>query len=175
MAKTRQQKEDSVQQLVDRLGRMKSVVFTSFSGLTVADATMLRKSLRDSQIDYVVTKKSLLRRGLKDLQLDPAIADSFAGAAALAFGYEDEVMPAKLLAKFAKSNEAVSLLGGIVNGTYLDQKQIVALAALPGKEEMIAKTVWTIKAPLTGFVNVLAGNLRGLVTVLQAIRDAKPA
>lgn len=175
MAKSRQQKEVSVKDLTEKFQRMKSVVFSTFAGLSVKDSTQLRQTLRDQGIDYVVAKKSLMKRALADAKLDATIIDQVAGGSALAFGFEDEVMPAKLLATFAKDHEVVKLVGGVVNGEYLDESRIGALAKLPSREELVAKTVWTIKAPLTGFVNVLAGNLRGLITVLQAIKDKQPA
>lgn len=175
MAKTRAQKELTVKQLVEKLSTMKALVFISFAGLTVKEATLLRQTLREQQVDFLIAQKSLLRRALGQADLDPEIVDRVAGSAALAFGYGDEVMPARLLQKFGKDHPAVQLVGGVVQGAWLGAPEVQALAKLPNREELIAKTVWTIQAPLTGLVNVMAGNLRGLLNVLNALQAKQPA
>ena len=65
------------------------------------------------------------------------------------------------------------ILGGILEGAFISRDKVLALAALPGRLELLAKTVGTLQAPISGFVNVLAGNIRGLVNVLQAVKDEK--
>lgn len=175
MPKTRSQKSDELTALTAKLQKMKAVVFTKYDGLTVKETTELRRILRDQQVDLLVAKKTLFRKALKDVGLDASIVDQIDGAVSMAFGYEDEVLPAKLLKKFSASHQSVQLVGGIVQGQYVDQPQVTALAKLPGREELIAKTVWTIKAPLTGLVQVLSGNIRGLMTILLAIKDKQPA
>lgn len=175
MAKSRQSKELTVGQLTEKLQRMKAVVFTSFSGLSVKDVTELRKVLRESDIDYVVAKKTLLKRALSAATIDAAVTDRLEGGTAITIGYSDEILPAKLLKKFSKDHPAVALVGGIVNGSWVNAAGIEALAKLPGREELIAQTVWTIKGPLTGLVNALSGNLRSLINILTALKDKQPA
>jgi large subunit ribosomal protein L10 len=87
----------------------------------------------------------------------------------VAFSEVDDTAPARLLKKFVKEVPTVSILGGVVSGQYYDKSQMLALADLPSKPEMLAKLVGTIQAPVSSFVNVLAGNIRGLVNVLNAI------
>lgn len=175
MPKTRQQKEVTLTTLTDKLRSMKAVVFTTFSGLTVKDTTELRNQLRAEKIEMMVAKKNLMRLALKDASLDPAMVDHIEGSVAMVFGYEDEVLPAKLLSKFAKGNESVKLVGGIADGQFMNAAQIAQFAKIPGKQELLTQTVWTLKSPITGMVNVLAGNLRGLLTLLQALKDKQPA
>lgn len=175
MAKTRQQKEITVSDLTDKLRRMKALVFTSFAGLTVKEVTELRGKLRELQIDHLVAKKSLLRRSLKDAGLDIGIADQLQGGSAMTFGYEDEITAAKVLQTYGKEHKALTLVGGIVNGGWYSAKQMETLAKLPGRQELLTQTVWTLKAPLTGLASVLVGNLRGLLTVLNARREKLPA
>jgi len=95
------------------------------------------------------------------------------GEIATVFGYEDEVAPAKILDEFKKSHESVELMGGVLEDRFIDAEKVKALAKLPSKPELYAKIVGSLNAPISGFVNVLAGNLRGLVTVLKAIGDKK--
>lgn len=175
MPKTRQQKEATLSALTDKLRSMKTVVFTAFSGLTVKDTSDLRNQLRAQQIDMMVAKKTLMRRALQAADLDPAMIDHVDGSVAMVFGYADEVAPAKLLSTFAKTHDQVKLVGGIADGKFLNAAEVVALSKVPSRQELLAKTVWTLKSPMTGLVNVMAGNIRGLLTILQALQDKKPA
>jgi large subunit ribosomal protein L10 len=175
MPKTRQQKEMTLVTLTEKLRSMKAVVFTTFSGLSVKDTTELRNQLRAEKIDMLVAKKNLMRLALKDAGLDPAMIDQVDGSVAMVFGYEDEVLPAKLLTKFAKTKDSVKLVGGIADGQFMDGKQIAQFAKIPGKQELLTQTVWTLKSPITGLVTVLSGNIRGLLTILQALKDKQPA
>jgi len=154
---------------------MKAVVFTKFSGLTVKDATELRRQLRPAGIDLLVAKKTLIRKAMSEANLDAKVLDTIDGEVALAFGYEDEIAPAKMLNTFAKTHPAIALNGGLVNNQWLNATEVLALAKLPGREQLIAQTVWTIGAPLTGLVNVMAGNIRGLINVLNSINQQSPA
>ena len=100
---------------------------------------------------------------------------NFEGGVAAVFGFEDEVAPAQLIAAFAKKHDIVSIYGGMLEGNFIDSNKVKELAKLPSKQQLLGQLVGTINAPVSGFVNVLAGNLRGLVTVLNAIKDKNPA
>jgi len=175
MAKTRVQKEQETAVLVDHLQRMKSAVLSSTSGLTVKDMTELRSTLRKAGLDYVVAKKTLVKRALEASGLAKVDISPVQASFSLTFGYEDEVAPAKILAQFGKTHEAVKFLGGILEGSYVGVEQVQQLAKLPTRDELRARVVGSIAAPISGFVNVLAGNLRGLVRVLDAIRTKQSA
>lgn len=173
---TRQQKEELVKELENSFAKAKSVVFVDYApkasnvpGLTVVLADSLRKQLKESGITYKAIKKTLLSRILRDMGAGEDI--NLEGQVAVAIDNEDEVETAKVLNKFAKGKESFELLGGILDGKFLNKKEIVALAILPSKDELRARLVGTIAAPLSGFVNVLQGNIRGLVYALQAIAD----
>ena len=172
MPKTRAQKEDSLKDLQDKLGRMKAAVLVNFFGLKVSEVTQMRNLLRAEKIDYLVIKKTLLKKAASvlGLNLEP---EQFTGGVGIALTYEDEVAPAKILAKFSKDHEALKIHAGILENKLVDKASVLALAKLPAKPELLAKAIGSIKAPLSGFVNVLAGNLRGLVQVLKAIEQSK--
>ena len=95
------------------------------------------------------------------------------GQISMAISSQDEVAAAKIIAKVAKINENIKMVGGILGTKELSAEEVKALALIPSKQELLAKLVGTLNAPVSGFVNVLAGNLRGLVTVLGAIAKAK--
>jgi len=173
MAKTKQQKEDEVKKISDNFTKAKSVVFTSFDGLTVAESQQLRNDLRKEDVDYLACKKTLLKRALAKAEAKDIDVDSLEGSLGLAFGKQDEVAPAKILANFSKKNDLLKIHGGILEGAFIAAGKVLELSKLPSRDELIAKTVGTIAAPISGFVNVMAGNLRSLVNVLNGIKDSK--
>ncbi|MBI2099347.1 50S ribosomal protein L10 [Candidatus Uhrbacteria bacterium] len=174
MPKTRKQKEETVASLKDKLGKMRSMVFAGYEGLPVKDIEALRRELKKEGIDYTVVKKTLLARAVKEanLNFDPK---ELSGNFATVISYGDEIAPAKALAKFAKNHEALKISGGVLDGVLLSAAKTLALSKLPGKLELLSKLVGSLNAPVSGFVNVLAGNLRGLLTVMNAIKDKKTA
>ncbi|MBU4512208.1 50S ribosomal protein L10 [Patescibacteria group bacterium] len=173
MSITRQQKEEIIKSLSDKFSKAKSIVFLGFQGLTVKEDKELRSKLRGENIDYKVARKTLIRRSLKEINIEGVDDISLEGPVGAAIGYEDEIAPARLANEFAKTNKKLQLLGGYISKKYANAKEIKALALLPGKDQLRAHLVGTINAPISGFVNVLAGNIRGLVTVLKAIEDGK--
>jgi len=175
MAKTRQQKEKEIEKLAEKLSKMKALVFANYDGLKVKEVDELRKILRDQGIDYLVSKKTLMKLALKKAGLKEIKVDELVGGVGLAFGYEDEVLPAKLLNDFAKTHQSLKLVGGILENKFIAKEKVLELARIPGKQELLAKTVWVIKSPISGFVNVLSGSLKSLLYVLNSIKDKKPA
>jgi len=172
MPKTKQQKETTLKKLEENLAKMKAAYFVTFDGLKVKETVELRKLLREQKIDYEVIKKTLLRLAFKKYKLNIDV-DKISGSLGMAIGYEDEITPAKVLDKFAKDHPALKLVGGIYENKLIDQKQALALAKLLGKEELLAKLVWLVQYPVFGLVNVLQGNLRGLVYALKAMSEKK--
>lgn len=175
MAKTKPQKERELQALHDKFERSRGTVFASFAGLTVNDVQELREKLREENAEMVVAKKTLMGLMFEKTGLDKDQVLGMEGSVGVVFGYEDEVAPAKIVAEFAKTREAVSFRGGVLEGEFIGIEKVTALSVLPSKHELLAKMVGSMKSPVSGFVNVLGGNLRGLVRVLDQIKDQKPA
>ncbi len=169
---TRQQKEVITKELAKKIKGAKAVVFSDFKGLTMKDMTALRSELRAEGISLKVVKKTLINIALKEAGVDADIL-KMEGQIAVAVSDKDEVAAAKIMSKFSKVNENLKVTGGILEGKMLSVENVIALSKLPSKEELLAKFVGTINAPISGFVNVLAGNLRGLVQVLKAVADKK--
>ena len=175
MPKTRLQKQEDLRGLEVRIKEAKSVVFATYNALGVKATEELRNQLRKESGEMIVAKKTLLNRALQSAEVHGANAKSFDGQVAVLFS-ADEVSAAKLLKEFKKANkDKVEFAGGILEGKFIDKAGVIALADLPTKQEMLGMLVRTINAPVSGFVNVLAGNLRGLVTVMSAIKDSKNA
>ena len=172
MPKTRSEKEQIIAELSEKLSRMKSAVFTQVSGYTMEDANSLRAKGLTQNVDLFVAKKTLLARALEANGFKVTEKD-FDGSILTSVGYGDEIAAAKLMAQFAKDREGISIVGGILEGRMVDGAAVKQLATLPSREELLAKLVGSINAPVSGFVNALAGNLRNVVYVLSAIKEAK--
>jgi len=173
MAKTREQKEQIVKNLEDKLSRMKSLIFSDYFGLTVKEMEELRKNLREKGGEYFVVPKTLLGLALKNTGMKDIDIKSIEGGMAVAFGFEDEIAPAKVLAEFSKKHEALKINGGILENAFIPKEKVLELAKLPTKIELIAKVVGSIKAPLSGLVGVCQGILRGLIGVLANAKAQK--
>ena len=164
------QKQKIVEELADRFKRQKIAIFTDFHGVSVAKARELRRLLKKNDADYKVAKKTLFDRALESAGMKVK-TEELEGEIGVAFGYGDQVAPAKTLFKFSKENKTFKLLAGILGDRILEAKEVLALAKLPSREILLAQLVGTMQTPLRGLVNVLQGNIRGLVVVLNKIKD----
>lgn len=169
---TRSQKEQLVKDLSAKIKDGKVLIFSDYAGTTVSKMKDLRDELRKTDSSYKITKKKLINLALKDAGIEASVLD-LEGQIGIAIGKGDEVSAAKVLANFAKENKNFKILQGVLENKAISGKEVLSLATLPGKDELLAKLVGTINAPVSGFVNVLAGNLRNLVGVLKAISDTK--
>lgn len=168
MAITRQKKEEVLNDIKEKLSRNKLVVFVDYRGVNVTNLENIRKELRKDGIDFKVVKKTLINLALKDNKIN-ADVKSLEGQIGVVIGYNDEVTPAKTINKFAKELESFQILAGIFENNFVEKDKIIMLASIPSREELLAKFVGSINSPLSGMVNVLAGNIRGFVQVLNAI------
>ena len=173
MPKTKEQKIQTVKELSERLGKSKTAIFADFKGLKVNESYELRNKCKEQGIDVEVIKKTLLKRSFEKAGIADIDPSKFEGGILIFLGYDDEVAPAKAVFDYAKEHGALKITGGIMGGRYADKAIIESLAKLPSKQELLAKLVRSIKSPISGLVNVLAGNLRGLVNVLNALKESK--
>jgi large subunit ribosomal protein L10 len=163
---------DQIKDLKDKLTRAKSVVLADYRGLSVSLQQDLRQKILDAGGELLVIKNTLLKIALKEENFDfETLVDSFTGPTITLFAYEDSVAPIKALAEFAKEHELPQIKAGFLSKDPLTKDQVEELAKLPTKLELLAKTVATVKAPLTGFVNILSGNIRNLIYALEAIKQ----
>lgn len=173
MPKTRAQKAEIVAKVADRLKRMKAAAFSQISGYTMEDADKLRAEAAKQNVEVFVTKRTLLALAAKEAGIEGLDPKGMEGSILTAVGYADEVSAAKILKDLSKNKETIKLVAGILDGKVMTAAEVSQLAALPTKQQLLGQLVGTLNAPVSGFVNVLAGNLRGLVTVLGAIKDKK--
>ena len=172
MAVTRKEKEAMLADLQSQFQDAKSIVFADYRGTTVKKIDELRREFRKENIYTKVAKITLLKKALEKQGIDTSVLD-FKVPVAVAVSKEDEVTPARILSSFIKENKNVQILLGIMDNKVITSAEVAALAALPSRHQLYGKVVGTIAAPISGFVNVLAGNLRGLVYAINAIKESK--
>lgn len=167
---TKQQKQQLIEELADKLKRQKSLVFTDFRGLKVGELQDLRKKLKEAGAEYRVAKKTLIKLVL-DKAKKKIDTSQFKDSMALAFGYQDPIMPAKVIDKFAKEHKDLKILGGLMNDDFLTIDEVKELANIPSKDELLIKLIVNLRSPIKGFVNVLGGGIRSLIGILGAIKN----
>ncbi len=172
MAVTRKEKEEILAGLESQLEGAKAIVFADYRGTTVKKIDELRKRFRKENISTKVAKITLIKKALSKHGIDTTAID-FKAPVAIAISKEDEVAPARILSAFVKENKNVKILMGVMDNKIINALEVNALASLPSKQELRAQVVGTIAAPVSGFVNVLAGNLRKLLYVMNAIKESK--
>ncbi|MEN6483894.1 MAG: 50S ribosomal protein L10 [Syntrophobacteraceae bacterium] len=165
----RAKKEQVVAELHEKLQRSSAAILTDFKGLTVAEMTSLRDALAAEQIEYQVVKNTLMRLASQDTSA-AALVPVLKGTCAVAIGYGDPSVPAKIIKKFNKTNEKLKIKAGALGRRLLNEDQISALAELPPREELLAKLLGTLNAVPTGLVTVLSGVPRAFVGVLAAVQ-----
>jgi large subunit ribosomal protein L10 len=168
----RPEKIQKVESLAEVFNEARSVVLNDFTGLNVEKMSELRKLCRDNGVEYRVVKNTLAKRGLDGTGAGELEAH-FEGPTALAISREAENAGAKVLAEFAKEHEAPKFKAGFVEGKVIDATQVLALAKLPSKEDLLSMLLGTIKAPGNNLVSVLQGTLRNLMYAMNAIIDKK--
>jgi len=174
MPKTKEQKKEIFRNLIAKLDKSKSTIFVNFKGLGVKENEELRNKLREEKNEYYVAKKTLIDLAVKESGIKNMNTREFNGQVAAVFGYEDEVSPAKIIDEFNKKIEnKLEFVGGILEGEFINDSKVYELAKLPSKQELYAKVVGSLNAPISGFVNALSGNLRNFVYVLKAIEEKK--
>lgn len=157
------EKQLVIDEIKEKLERAQSAVVIDYIGITVAQADAMRKKLREANVDYTVYKNTLVKRAIEGTQY-AELAQVLDGPSALAFGYEDAVAPAKVLSGIMKEYKKMEFKAGVVEGTYFDAAGVQAVAAVPGREELIAKFLGSIQSPVSK-----------LVRTFQAVADAKEA
>jgi len=173
-AKVLESKKEHVAQLIDHMKNASAGDLVDYKGISVAADTKLRRDLRAANVEYAVVKNTMLRFAFDKLgyqELNPQLN----GTTAIAVSQDDPVAAAKILCEFKKKNEKMPfhIKAGFVDGKAITADEVKNLAALPSREVLVSKMLGSFNAPITGFVSVLSGTLRGLAVALQAIADQK--
>lgn len=155
------QKEEEVSKLAEKLKEAKIILLTDYRGINVADVTKLRADLRNTNSEYKVIKNNIIKRAL-DANGESELDDLLEGPTAIVIGTEDYLEPSKLIYNFSKNNEFYKIKGGIIEGKVMTAEEIITLAKLPSRQELMAK-----------LAGALLGNITKLAVALDAVREQK--
>ncbi len=153
MAKV-EEKKPIVQEIKDNIDGAKSVVLVDYLGVTVEQDTKLRKAAREAGVIYKVYKNTMVNLAIEGTEFAD-LAKDLEGPTALAISKEDATAPARVIAKFAKDVNKVSLKSGVVEGTYYDEAGIQVIATIPSREELLSKFLGSLQSPITNFARVI--------------------
>ena len=167
MALNREEKAAVIEEVSAQVAQAGSIVLAEYRGLTVEKITQLRKQARESGVYLRVLKNTLVRRAVKDTPYEK-LADQMVGP--LMYG-----IPAKLIASFAKANDQLVVKGGAMPNVVMDVAGVQALATMPSREELLAKLLGTMQAPVATFVRTLNEVPTKFVRGLAAVRDKQEA
>jgi large subunit ribosomal protein L10 len=150
---TLMKKGEIVTEIKERFEKSKSSVLVDYIGLTVEQSTKLRKDLREAGIDYRVYKNTLTKRAIEGTDF-AGLADHLAGSSAIAFSYEDETAPARILNKAIKDYGVMAFKAGFISGELYDADKLKELANIPSREVLLAKLLGSFKAPIGAFARL---------------------
>ena len=168
MAKTKEQKRTILEELKKKIAQQKAMIFVDFKGLKVKDLSKLRNELKQKDSELLVSKKTLMKIALEDNKLE-CNPEEMEGQIALVFGFKDELSSIKAVYNFSKENQNLKVLGGYIESQkqeFLGAEDMIILGQLPSKEELLARLVGSLSAPISNFNNVLQANIKGLIYVL---------
>lgn len=155
------EKQVIIDEIKEKLERAQSAVVIDYIGISVKQADAMRKKLREANVDYTVYKNTLVKRAIEGTKFE-SLAEVLDGPSAFAFGYEDAVTPARVISGIMKEYKKMEFKAGVVEGNYFNGEGMQAIAALPSRDELIAKFMGSIQSPLSKAVRTF-----------QAIADAK--
>jgi large subunit ribosomal protein L10 len=172
---TRAQKSQIIDELTEKTKASKSVLMVDFSGLKVSEANELRKSLREAGIEMKAAKKTLVQRILKNAGINDFNVFQFPASIALIFSPEEGMVASKSVYEFSKKlkDRAFKILGGFMDGRFINAEMVVTLAKLPSREVLLSQLLYVLNSMPRALVGVLQGNLRKLVFALDAIAKTK--
>jgi large subunit ribosomal protein L10 len=166
-----EQKQAVVAEVSDALSSATTAILAEYRGLTVAQMTELRARARESNVFLRVIKNTLARRVVEGSQFE-CLKNHLVGPVAFAAS-ADPVSVAKVLKEFAKNNEHLVIKAGVMDGKAISLEEVTALASLPSRNELLAKLLGTMQAPIQKFVQTLNEVPTSFVRALAAVRDSK--
>ena len=168
----RPEKVAMIAEIKTTMQNAKGLVLADFRGIKVAQDTKLRRKMREAGVEYSVIKNNMAGIAAKEAGIE-GLDNYLKGPLAMVSSKNDPVAPAKLISEFIKDNRIMEIKGGLVEGKVIDADAVKALANLPPREVLIARLLGSMQSPISGFVNVLQGNIRNLVYTLDAVRQQK--
>jgi len=166
-------KAKQVEQVREEIRRAKTLVLSSFEGITVGQDFELRRKVAQIGGKYHVVKNSLIERAAQGTPAEPVVSPRLKGTTSLASTESDPVALAKVLTAYAKENPILVFKAGVVEGRVVSLADLMALASLPSRETLLAKALFLVNAPATRVASTLAGVARNLAFVIKQAVDEK--
>ncbi len=154
MSNNFEMKKKVVEEIKGKLEKSKSVVLSNYHGLNVIETSELRKNFRDAGVEYKIYKNNLVKLAVKGTEFE-ALTEDLTGPNAIAFGYDDPVIPAKVIKDFSKKNDKLTLKTGVIEGEYYGAEKMLKIAEIPSKDQLIVKFLGSNKSPVNNFVYLL--------------------
>lgn len=150
MSNVIEMKKQLVSEIAEQFKNSVSTVIVDYQGLSVAEATELRKQLREAGVDFHVYKNTMVRRAVEEAGIE-GLDELLSGPNAIAFSKEDVIAPAKVLHSFSKDNEALEIKGAVVEGVVTSVEDVKKIATLPSKEGLVSMFLSVLQAPMRNF------------------------
>ena len=157
------EKQATIDEIKVKLTTAQSAVVIDYMGINVAQATAMRKKLREANVDFTVYKNTFMSRAIKGTSFEE-LENVLSGPSAFAFSDADAVAPARVLNDIIKDFKKMEFKGGIIEGKFFDAEGVKAIATMPSRDELIAKFMGSIQSPVSK-----------MVRTFQAVADAKEA
>jgi large subunit ribosomal protein L10 len=168
----KQWKKDAVAEVQKKVQGAKSVILADFCGLTVEEMTELRRRLRREEVEFRVIKNRLIKRALAEAGGEN-LDEHLIGPTALAFGYSDPVIAAKVLYDYRKENAKLGIKAGLLEGKKVSVEEIEALAQVPPREELFGRLLGSVQRPAQSLVYGIKATVSQLVYALHALSEQK--
>lgn len=163
-------KADKVEEIKGQFSEASSMVLTDYRGLNVSDLSELRRVMDGEGVVYKVVKNSLAQRAAADSGME-CLIELLEGPTAIAFGSTDPIAPARLVNKFAKGHEALMIKGGYMDGALLTAEQVIVLANLPGREQLLSMLAGVLQGPVAKMARVLNAPMQGFAACLSQVAE----
>lgn len=167
-------KKQIVLEIKEKMEKAQGMVFYDYRGLTVAEVSDLRNKFREAGVEYRVLKNAMLKRAADMIDLGE-LDEHLVGPTAVAFGFDDPIAPAKVLVEYTKKLKKTRIKTGVLDGRIIDVSEIISLAELPSREQLLGMLAGTLNAPITGLARSLSGIICNLGYALNAVKEQKEA
>lgn len=168
----KQRKVEIVEKLKEKAGKARSLVFTNYQGLTHKQLEELKKAVKNTDAELVVTKNTLLTRALQASSIQ-SLTSNLEGPTATLFAYSDILAPLKELAKTIRLLKLPTIKFGVLEGKTVTAEDVIRLATLPSREVLIAQVIGGLKTPLYRLHRALNWNIQKLAMTLENIKNQK--
>ena len=163
---------EKIKNLSESFSKAKAIYFTKYHGLNVSDITKLRSEFFKVEVEYKVAKNTLIKLAAQENEIE-IDSELLKGATAIAISYSEPVSPAKVIKEFKKDGDLPEVKGILFDGQFLPGSDYNRLAALPSKDELLAKLVATLNSPMQKLVSTISAPIQNTLVVLNNLKENK--